>query len=66
MARAKKRKTKKKVIGICRLAGKNLVKNRTSAAGRGLATCRWKKPGAKAKQSRAMRAKNLSARMKRK
>lgn len=65
---AKKRK-KKKVGGICGYAGKQLATKGTSTAGRTLANCRWRSPGAKKKQSARMkalnRAKKLRSKMKR-
>jgi hypothetical protein len=52
----------------CSTAGRLLKKSNSSYAGEVLAECRWKKPGAKKKQSKLMKArskgKSLLSRMK--
>ena len=70
------KKRKKRVSAVCEVAGRSLVKTGNPYSAKQLSKCGWRKKGAKAQRSSAMkkawntsprlRARKLKARLKRK
>ena len=70
------KKSKKRVSAVCEVAGRSLVKTGNPYSAKQLSKCGWRKKGAKAQRSSAMkkawntsprlRARKLKARLKRK